>query len=140
MLDVGGIFLPDTPNSLVERGKVEKGKEVLQRVRGTPDVDAEFRSILVADKMVRNMENPWRAIFRCKLCLGSCYRALCLHVSFFKCICLCWFCCLIPMCCKITSLRSFSYGGVELLPCSSESNVGLVMSPGGGIGRSLFWR
>ena len=36
----GGIFLPNTPNSLVELG------------------------ILVANKVMENMENPWRAIVR----------------------------------------------------------------------------
>ena len=60
----GGIFLPNTPNSLVERGHPEKAKEVLRRVRGTTDVDTEFQSILVANKVMENMENPWRNIVR----------------------------------------------------------------------------
>ena len=60
----GGIFLPNTPNSLVERGNPEKAKEVLRRVRGTPDVDTEFQSIMVANKVMENMENPWRNIIR----------------------------------------------------------------------------
>ena len=36
----------------------EKAKEVLRRVRGTPDVDTEFQSIMVANKVMENMENP----------------------------------------------------------------------------------
>ena len=60
----GGIFLPDTPNSLVERGHVEKGRAVLRRVRGTPDVDVEFQSILIATKAAQHTENPWRSIGR----------------------------------------------------------------------------
>ena len=71
----GGIFLPNTPNSLVELGHPEKAKEVLRRVRGTPDVDTEFQSILVANKVMENMENPWRAIVR------SAFRHLCLQPS-----------------------------------------------------------
>ena len=60
----GGIFLPDTPNSLVERGHVDRGQAVLRRVRGTPDVDEEFSSILIANKAAQHSENPWRAIGR----------------------------------------------------------------------------
>ena len=48
----------------MERGNPEKAKEVLRRVRGTPDVDTEFQSILVANKVMENMENPWRNIIR----------------------------------------------------------------------------
>jgi len=61
----GGIFLPNTPNSLVELGQPERAKAVLQRVRGTPKVDEEFESIVIADKAVRHLENPWRNIGRC---------------------------------------------------------------------------
>ncbi|BDA50848.1 Sugar transport protein MST4 [Coccomyxa sp. Obi] len=64
ILLLGGIFLPDTPNSLVERGHVERGREVLRRVRGTPDVDVEFASIMIANKAAQNTENPWRSIGR----------------------------------------------------------------------------
>jgi hypothetical protein len=35
MLFVGALLLPDTPNSLIERGKLEKGEAILQRIRGT---------------------------------------------------------------------------------------------------------
>ncbi len=63
-IGAGGIFLPNTPNSLVELGKNEKAKEVLRRVRGTPNVDTEYQSIVVANKVMENMENPWRAIIR----------------------------------------------------------------------------
>lgn len=36
ILLLGGLFLPDSPNSLIERGQFEKGKQVLQRIRGHP--------------------------------------------------------------------------------------------------------
>jgi hypothetical protein len=35
MLFAGALILPDTPNSLIERGKLERGEKVLQRIRGT---------------------------------------------------------------------------------------------------------
>ena len=67
ILLLGGIFLPNTPNSLVELGRADMAKSVLQRVRGTKDVDEEFDSIIIADKAVRHLENPWRNIMRCAL-------------------------------------------------------------------------
>lgn len=67
ILLLGGIFLPNTPNSLVELGQVETAKSVLQRVRGTKDVEEEFDSIIIADNAVRHLENPWRNIMRCAL-------------------------------------------------------------------------
>lgn len=64
LLDAGGLFLPETPNSLVERGYLSEAKSVLQKVRGTKDVDVEFDTIVLANEALKGMENPWRAIFR----------------------------------------------------------------------------
>ena len=36
----GGIILPDSPNSLIERGHKEKGRQILCKIRGTEEVDA----------------------------------------------------------------------------------------------------
>lgn len=35
LLFFGALMLPDTPNSLIERGKLERGEAVLVRIRGT---------------------------------------------------------------------------------------------------------
>ena len=43
VLALGGIFLPDSPNSLIERGHKEKGRAVLVSIRGTEEVDAGAR-------------------------------------------------------------------------------------------------
>ncbi|KAL0050450.1 hypothetical protein WJX82_011458 [Trebouxia sp. C0006] len=64
ILLLGGLFLPETPNSLVERGYLSEAKSVLQKVRGTKDVDVEFDTIVLANEALKGMENPWRAIFR----------------------------------------------------------------------------
>jgi sugar porter (SP) family MFS transporter len=64
ILLLGGLFLPDTPNSLVERGHFQKAREVLRRIRGTPDVDVEYETIVVANDAVKHAENPWKAILR----------------------------------------------------------------------------
>ena len=45
MLFFGAMFLPDTPNSLIARGMPEESRAVLQRVRGTKDVDIEYEDI-----------------------------------------------------------------------------------------------
>lgn len=36
----GALWLPDSPNSLIERGRLEQGRAVLERIRGTHDVNA----------------------------------------------------------------------------------------------------
>ena len=40
LLTLGFIFLVETPNSLIERGHLEDGKQVLRKIRGTDNVDA----------------------------------------------------------------------------------------------------
>ncbi|RYR14791.1 hypothetical protein Ahy_B04g071492 [Arachis hypogaea] len=42
MIVIGAIFLPDSPSSLIERGKDEKAKQELIKIRGTSDVEEEF--------------------------------------------------------------------------------------------------
>ncbi|KAL0036126.1 hypothetical protein WJX79_004397 [Trebouxia sp. C0005] len=64
ILLMGGLFLPETPNSLVERGYFSEAKSVLQMVRGTKDVDVEFDTIVLANEALKGMESPWKAIFR----------------------------------------------------------------------------
>lgn len=51
ILLLGGLFLPDSPNSLIERGRFEEGKQVLQRIRGTQQVEAEYATILAAQEV-----------------------------------------------------------------------------------------
>ena len=42
------LCLPNTPNSLAEKGRPGEAMRVLQRVRGTSDVHAEFAGIKAA--------------------------------------------------------------------------------------------
>ncbi|KAI9125521.1 hypothetical protein K1719_002939 [Acacia pycnantha] len=60
LMTVGGIFLPDTPNSLIERGLREKGRKLLEKIRGTRDVDAEFQDIIDASELANSIEHPFR--------------------------------------------------------------------------------
>lgn len=51
ILLLGGLFLPDSPNSLIERGQFEKGREVLEHIRGTQQVEEEYSTILAVQEV-----------------------------------------------------------------------------------------
>ncbi|PIA35421.1 hypothetical protein AQUCO_03500059v1 [Aquilegia coerulea] len=63
---VGALFLPDTPNSLIERGHQEKARKMLQKVRGTDNVDDEFQDLIEASEVSKQVEHPWRNIMEAK--------------------------------------------------------------------------
>ncbi|KAK9839129.1 hypothetical protein WJX74_010039 [Apatococcus lobatus] len=75
-LFLGGVFLPDSPNSLLERGFASKAKKNLQFVRGTKDVDKEFNDIVEAAELAAAVKHPWRNLFSAKyrpqLVLSAC--------------------------------------------------------------------
>ncbi|CAM6086662.1 unnamed protein product [Calypogeia fissa] len=54
---IGG-NLPDSPNSLVERGRLEEGRRVLERIRGVKDVDDEFTDLLEASRVANLLQHP----------------------------------------------------------------------------------
>lgn len=60
LMFVGGLCLPETPNSLVERGKLEEGRKVLEKVRGTKNVDAEFADLIEASESANAIKHPFR--------------------------------------------------------------------------------
>ncbi|XP_073033626.1 sugar carrier protein A-like [Primulina eburnea] len=62
LMTIGGILLPETPNSLIERGYQEKGKKVLEKIRGTSDVHAELEDIIDASELANSIEHPFRNI------------------------------------------------------------------------------
>lgn len=64
LMTVGGIYIPDTPNSLVERGSTEKGRKILEKIRGTNDVDAEFQDMVEASEMANSIKHPFRNILQ----------------------------------------------------------------------------
>ncbi|KAL5721337.1 Zinc finger protein stp4 [Ranunculus cassubicifolius] len=59
---IGSFFLPDTPNSLIERGYPEKAKTMLQKVRGTNEVDDEFQDLVEASEASKKVQHPWKNI------------------------------------------------------------------------------
>ncbi|CAI9100410.1 OLC1v1037407C1 [Oldenlandia corymbosa var. corymbosa] len=66
LMFVGGLFLPETPNSLVEQGKLGQARRVLEKVRGTPNVDAEFADLIDASKAAQAVKHPFRNLFKRK--------------------------------------------------------------------------
>nr|CAB3453128.1 unnamed protein product [Digitaria exilis] len=57
---IGALFLPETPNSLVERGHLEEARKVLEKVRGTHKVDAEFEDLKEASEAARAVKGTFR--------------------------------------------------------------------------------
>ncbi|XP_020595659.1 LOW QUALITY PROTEIN: sugar transport protein 13-like [Phalaenopsis equestris] len=60
LLTVGALLVVDTPNSLIERGRVDEGRAVLRRIRGTDNVNAEFDEIVQASHAARQVKHPFR--------------------------------------------------------------------------------
>ena len=54
-------FLVDTPNSLIQRGRLEEGRAALKRIRGTDDVEPEFNEIVEASRVAQEAK---RSSFR----------------------------------------------------------------------------
>ncbi|KAJ1276113.1 hypothetical protein BS78_05G189300 [Paspalum vaginatum] len=63
LLTVGAIFLPETPNSLVQQGR-DRGevRALLRKIRGTDAVDQELDDIVAANAVERGEKNGLRLI------------------------------------------------------------------------------
>lgn len=68
MILMGGIFLPESPSSLISRGHRKEGLKVLQKIRGQEDVELEFKDIIVQTSEANAIKHPLRALFQ------ECYR------------------------------------------------------------------
>ncbi|KAH7572259.1 hypothetical protein JRO89_XS04G0229100 [Xanthoceras sorbifolium] len=75
LMFVGGIFLPETPNSLVEQGRLEEGRKVLEKIRGTVRVEAEFEDLIEASQAAQAIKHPFKNLLerknRPQLVLGA---------------------------------------------------------------------
>lgn len=60
LMAFGGYLLPETPHSLIERGLTEKGLEVLEKLRGTRNVDTEFQDMVEASEMANSVKHPFK--------------------------------------------------------------------------------
>ncbi|CAA0826560.1 Sugar transport protein 1 [Striga hermonthica] len=66
IITIGSLVLPDTPNSMIERGDHEKARDRLRRIRGVSDVDGEFHDLVAASEASRKIEHPWRNLLQRK--------------------------------------------------------------------------
>lgn len=66
ILTLGGIFLPESPNSLIERGQRQQGRAVLQRIRGCDDVSAEYEDMCEAAAVAATVtqRQAWCNLFK----------------------------------------------------------------------------
>ncbi|KAL9257476.1 Sugar carrier protein C-like protein [Drosera capensis] len=66
IITVGALVLPDTPNSLIERGHHDEARGNLRRVRGVEDVDEELNDLIAASEASAKVEHPWRNLLQRK--------------------------------------------------------------------------
>lgn len=67
ILTLGAVFLPETPNSLIQlTDDTERAKLMLQRVRGTEDVQAELDDLIKASSISKTVEHPFKNIIKRK--------------------------------------------------------------------------
>ncbi|CAN0886999.1 Sugar transport protein 13 [Linum grandiflorum] len=63
LLTLGALLVSETPNSLIERGRLDEGKAVLKRIRGTDKVEPEFLELVEASKIAKQVKHPFRNLF-----------------------------------------------------------------------------
>ncbi|XP_052191045.1 sugar transport protein 13-like [Diospyros lotus] len=64
LLTLGALFVVDTPNSLIERGRLEEGKSVLRRIRGTDKIEPEYQELLEASRIAKEVKHPFRNLLK----------------------------------------------------------------------------
>ena len=67
ILTIGALFLPETPNSIIQRSNDhQKAERMLQRVRGTADVQAELDVLIRAGSISKTINHPFKKIIERK--------------------------------------------------------------------------
>ncbi|KAI3458335.1 hypothetical protein Pfo_014998 [Paulownia fortunei] len=67
VLTIWAPFLPETPNSLIQQGHDQaKAKRMLQKIRGTDDVEAEFDDLIAASNAAKTIKHPFKKILQRK--------------------------------------------------------------------------
>lgn len=64
LLTAGALLVLETPNSLIERGHLEKGKSVLRKIRGTDKIEPEFLELVEASRMAKEVKHPFRNLLQ----------------------------------------------------------------------------
>ena len=66
VITIGSTWMPDSPSSLVQRQHLDEALCVLQRIRGTHDVQDELDDIIKAVETSKSAQRPWRDILQRK--------------------------------------------------------------------------
>ncbi|KAI6672262.1 hypothetical protein NL676_000168 [Syzygium grande] len=67
ILTPGVFFLPETPDSMIQKSSnIEKARSMLQRIRGTDDVQAERDDLVKASSISKTVHHPFRNIIQRK--------------------------------------------------------------------------
>ncbi|KAH7652947.1 Sugar/inositol transporter protein [Dioscorea alata] len=66
IISLGSLLLPDTPNSLIERGHAAKARSMLKKIRGIDDIEDEYNDLVAASEESKLVEHPWSNIFQRK--------------------------------------------------------------------------
>lgn len=64
ILCVGSLIITETPTSLIEQEKFEKGLAMLRRVRGVDDVSLEYDEIVHACKLAKQVKSPYKNLMK----------------------------------------------------------------------------
>ncbi|KAL6211691.1 hypothetical protein ACLB2K_016914 [Fragaria x ananassa] len=110
MLIIGSFFLPDTPNSILARGHPNEAKKVLQKVRGTENVEEEFQDLIQASEAAKKVEHPWANITQPK------YRPQLV------------ICCLIPLFQQLTGINAIMFYAPVLFKTLGMGNDASLIS------------
>ncbi|XVF54934.1 hypothetical protein PTKIN_Ptkin05aG0220600 [Pterospermum kingtungense] len=67
ILTLGALFVPETPSSLIQNSSDhDKAKVLLQRIRGTRDVQAELDDLIKASIVSKTIKHPFKKIIQRK--------------------------------------------------------------------------
>lgn len=66
ILTIGSICLPDTPNSMIQRGKYDEARAQLVKIRGITNVDVEFDDLVAACEASKKQTNQFCKLFHRK--------------------------------------------------------------------------
>ncbi|XP_020976900.1 hexose carrier protein HEX6-like isoform X3 [Arachis ipaensis] len=67
MLTIGAIFMPETPNSIMQHSNDhEKAKQMLRKIRGTLNVETELQDLIEASNVSNSIKHPFKNILEAK--------------------------------------------------------------------------
>jgi MFS transporter, SP family, sugar:H+ symporter len=66
LLCIGSCLITETPASLIERQKLTEGMNVLKKIRGINNVEAEYQELVHASEMARQVKHPFRNLMKRK--------------------------------------------------------------------------